>query len=435
MTRPRLLLLIASLGVGASVTGAPRAALATGDLGADVKALSAARAAYGRVVHLKPRLLERGERLPLAVPVELLNPKEASCTTVSVLGVEGSHFVVRFFEFDPAAPSTAFPESSAAGAIEVTRCGAGKPFLGDMSIELRSPRGVLETLVSNAPAGMPPLLEVLRNRDPGTELGLGDPGPRPAPAPVAKRLERLAARAQREGALSFERDEWFARDDGSGGAILPLKAGCHELTLLDTTPALLGVPPVDLDLELVDEEGGPPLAVDRAEDADATGSICLGTPSNVELRFVGATPNAHLLLTHARWALPSGVPTSWGPEARAKLARLARSWHFSAKKTPIYQSLGVQGTTQLPLQVEPDACYTVLLAPLRGEVQSLSLSAIARAAGEPARGTADVAGSAVSFCAHGASVATLEVDGRGTSLAWILAAWETGRSAPGVGEP
>ncbi|HEY1533926.1 MAG TPA: hypothetical protein VGF76_07900, partial [Polyangiaceae bacterium] len=47
---------------------------ARADLGADVAALSKARAAYGQVVRLKPRMLERGDRLPLSVPPELLNP-------------------------------------------------------------------------------------------------------------------------------------------------------------------------------------------------------------------------------------------------------------------------------------------------------------------------------------------------------------------------
>jgi hypothetical protein len=248
-------------------------------------------------------------------------------------------------------------------------------------------------------------------------------------------LERLEARARREGAASFAREAWQARDDGSGGAMLPLKAGCHELTLLDLTAPVAGVAPVDLDLELVEETGGTPLSIDRAEDADATGSVCLGTPTNVELRFIGAAPNARLALTHASWDLPRGLPANWGPEARASMARLALIARFAAKNTPIYQSLGVQGTTELPFEIEPSACYTVLLAPLRGEVQGLSLSALVHAPGEPARGSADTAGSVVSFCAHGANMATLEIDGRGTNLAWILAAWETGRSAPGSGAP
>ena len=50
-------------------------------------------------------------------------------------------------------------------------------------------------------------------------------------------------------------------------------------------------------------------------------------------------------------------------------------------------------------------------------------------------GASGLAGSAVSFCAHGSTHATLEVDGRGTSLAWILAAWQTGRAAAGLEQP
>src|SRR5882724_358998 len=91
------------------------------DLGTDVATLTRARAAYGRVVRLRPRLLERGERLPLSVPAELLNPRDSSCATVTILGVPESHFVLRFAELDPGAPSTAFPEASAGGAAEVTR--------------------------------------------------------------------------------------------------------------------------------------------------------------------------------------------------------------------------------------------------------------------------------------------------------------------------
>ena len=112
--------------------------------------LTAARAPLARVVRLKPRLLERGERLPLSIPPELLNPKDSSCTTVSLLGVVGVHFVVRFAEPDPGAPSTAFPEASAAGASEITRCGTGKPFL-------------CERLPGNA-------LAARRDRDPGQQL-------------------------------------------------------------------------------------------------------------------------------------------------------------------------------------------------------------------------------------------------------------------------
>ncbi|HYQ25920.1 MAG TPA: hypothetical protein VER04_01835, partial [Polyangiaceae bacterium] len=130
-------------------------ARATADLGSDVRTLTAARSALSQVVRLKPRLLERGERLALPIPPELLNPKDGSCTTLSLLGVVGVHFVVRFSATDPGAPSTAFPEASTAGASEITRCGTAKPALSGAYLEMRSPRGVIEILVSNSSSVLP----------------------------------------------------------------------------------------------------------------------------------------------------------------------------------------------------------------------------------------------------------------------------------------
>jgi len=404
---------------------------AAADLGQDVRDLTAARSALAHVVRLKPRLLEHGERLALSLPPELLDPKSASCTTVSLLGVVGLHFVVRFAETDPGAASTAFPEASAAGASEVTRCGSGKPFLAGASVEMRSPRGVLETIVSNAPAPLPRLTEVLPGRDPGSELALGDPGPRPALQALAARLMRLAKRAEREGAQGFAQQRLQGGGDGDGAESFTLARGCHELTLLaDATPE--SAASVDLDLELVDGESGAQLAVDRADDTDAALSLCLGAPTRVELRFIGAAANASLSLTHAHWELPAGVPSSWGPEAQARLAELAQNAHLKLLNPPIYDSLGVQGTTELSLEVEPGVCYSALLVPLRGEIQRLSLSVRAEAAGEVPRGAADIEGSAVSFCAEGARHASIEIDGQGSSLAWLLSVWQSGRSPLGV---
>ena len=406
-------------------------AVAAADLASDVRTLTAAHEAKARVLRLKPRLIERGERLPLSIPPELLDAKDSSCTTVSLLGVVGLHFVVRFSELDPGAPSTAFPEASSAGASEISRCGSGKPFLAGVYLELRSPRGVIETLVSQSPGVLPRLTEVLPNRDAGSQLSLGDPGPPPTLPALAARLLRLAKRAAREGAKAFEQTRSQAGADGSGSESLTLARGCHELTLL-AEPSRIAAPIVDLDAELLDGESGARLAVDRAEDADAALHVCLGAPTRVELRFVGALADAPLSLTHARWDLPPGLPSSWGSEAQARLGRLARDAQLKLSSMPIYSSLGVQGTTQLPLEVEPDACYSALLVPLRGEARSLSLSVRAHVAGETPRGSADTEGSAVSFCAQGARLATLEIDGQGAGLAWLLAVWQNGRSALGI---
>jgi hypothetical protein len=421
--------------LGLALSSACWCATARADLGSDVQALMSARAAFGSVLRLKPRLLERGDRLPLSIAPELLDPKSSSCVTITILGVPEAHFVIRFSELDPGAPSTAYPEASAAGAMEVTRCGSSKPYLAGMVLEMRSPREVLETLVSSAPAGVPKLAELLVGRDPGTELALGELGERPVAAPLAQRLQRLAERARRDGAIAFQREQWEASADGSGAGPLSLTAGCHELTLLAEPAPANAEAPIDLDIELVDAESGARLAVDRADDADASVTWCTGESVAVELRFVGSAPGAPLSLVHARWSLPEGLPKAWGPEARAKLGQLARAQHVRLPNGPLYESLGVQGTTQLPLEVEPDACYTALLAPLRGDERNLSLSVFARIPGERARGAADADGSAVSFCAHGATRALLEVGGEGSNLTWLLAVWETGRAPLGSDEP
>jgi hypothetical protein len=405
------------------------------DLGADVAALSTARAAYGQLRRLKPRLLERGDRLPLAIPAELLSPTDPSCVSVAILGVVEAHFVLRFSSLDPSAPSTAFPEASAAGAMDVTRCGSDKPFLAGALVEMRSPRGVLETLISVSPAGVPRLFESLPARDPGVELALGDPGGRPAVPPLSQRMQRLALRARAESAQSFEHEAWQAGTDGTGSHPLALSAGCHELTLLSETASPDLDPPVDLDLELVDAESGARLAVDRGDDADGSLSWCTGEVIALELRFVGAAPSAALTLTHARWDLPAGIPKGLAPEARAALARVARASHVSLPSAPLYESLGVQGSSALPLEVEPDACYTALLVPIRGEAHGLSLAARVHFPGEVPRAASDTDGASVAFCAHGATHATLEIDSEGSNLSWLLAVWETGRFVLGAEAP
>ncbi len=419
------------LGIVLGVACWPR--LAQAELGADVQALSAARSAYGRVLRLKPRLLEHGDRLPFSIAPELLNAKDSSCATVSILGVPESHFLIHFSQFDPGAPSTAFAEASAAGAAEITRCGSSKPYLAGMVVEMRSPRGVLETLLSIAPAFVPKLTEVLPARDPGAELALGDPGERPALPPLSQRVQRLAARARREGAQSFERDTLQAGEDGSGAAPITLSPGCHELTLLGEAAPAAGSPAVDLDLELADPDSNTRLALDRADDADATVSFCTGETAALQLRFVGASPHLVLTLTQARWDLPPGLPGSWSADARGRLASVARHLHSPLLSKPLYESLGVQGTTSLPFEVEPDACYTAFLIPVRGAAARLSLFALAHAPAELARGAADSDGTGVSFCAHGAKRATLEVGAEGANVAWLLAVWETGRAPLGQG--
>jgi hypothetical protein len=151
------------------------------------------------------------------------------------------------------------------------------------------------------------------------------------------------------------------------------------------------------------------------------------------VHWTGAIAEGHVELVRAHWDLPRGLPLAWGPSARANMATVLREHRLSPTSSPLYESLGVQGTTELALAVEPGVCYSAAIISLFGSVQTLAIGAKVNARGEVNHSASDVAGTAVSFCAHGAERALLEVESRGTALGWLVAVWETGR-AP-IGEP
>jgi len=93
-------------------------------------------------------------------------------------------------------------------------------------------------------------------------------------------------------------------------------------------------------------------------------------------------------------------------------------------------ALGGSGTTVLPLEVESNRCYLLALAPVRGELRTLTVSVDAGAtlATEDTNPLSD--GAALAFCTRGNTRAMVQVDARGTGLAWALALWPLGTSSP-----
>src|SRR5690606_36366496 len=101
-----------------------------------------------------------------------------------------------------------------------------------------------------------------------------------------------------------------------------------------------------------------------------------GEPRVALLRFAGALPQAPVVLLQARWELPFGLPERWGPDARAELAEAVRPFHNrSLGGSPVYDSIGVGGTTLLPIEIEPGACYVAATAPVRGHSAAVALAA------------------------------------------------------------
>jgi len=99
------------------------------------------------------------------------------------------------------------------------------------------------------------------------------------------------------------------------------------------------------------------------------------------------------------------------------------------------EALGVQGTTAMPVAVEPGACYLAVVIELRGTAQSLALAARAGGREAQSRTPLDAPGTALSFCAGSTSRALIEVEARGLSLVWMSALWQTGRIRLGETEP
>lgn len=398
---------------------------AAADLGTDVERVKLAWSAFGRVHHLTPRFLERGDRLPLLLPAELLDPETPGCVTVALLTPTSLHFVIDSAASE-AAPAQRDTEESLAGAVEIARCGADKATLAALGVVMRSPQGLLETLVVATADAAPSLTNVLPHRDPGPIAPLAGSGPRPALAPLSARAGAIERRAAREGALEFSSEDVQASSAGAGSELFAFGAGCHVLELLadeETSPGLRGA---DVDIEVSTADGTEVLAVDQGESSDARVVFCLGEPKALRVRFQGGAPMSRLLLVRARFDLSAELPASWDADTRARFSAVIRSTHQELRGAQLVDaSLGVQGGTSMPLRLEPGSCYLALVVPLRGDAPMLSLRAETGPRSAHNRSLPGASGTGVGFCTDHAARAVLEVEARGFGVVWMSALFRT----------
>jgi hypothetical protein len=378
---------------------------------------------------LPPRLLERGDLEPLRIDPRLIDPRNESCVTVGVLGTPKTTFVLRFVPTgDGPPPEDEWPESSIAGAAQVTRCGRGKLSLTRLALEMRSPRGVLQTVTGESSGPLPSVRRVLPHRDPGPLQAPPGMGPRPTSVPLKRRAAAIEARASREGAAETAQKLLTANAEGTGAHIARLEPGCYRFDVLSPAASERGpAAAVDLDVEVA-LANGDVLASDATESADASGRFCLGQAELVRLRYVGSLPAVPVLLLMSRWALPSGIPPHWPAEARASIAQAIRRHHALPLGNALtYESLGVAGTTILPVEVEPGACYLIAAASVRGRSAGVALAVTHGDAVSQNHGGAEGDGTTLAFCALSETRAQVEVDARGAGLVWLLGIWQTGR--------
>jgi hypothetical protein len=302
----------------------------------------------------------------------------------------------------------------------------GKLALVNLTIEMRSPRGVLETLAVRSHVRVPSIVQVLPHRDPGPLTLPSGPGHKPTNVPLADRKRRLEERGRREAAQSVTNATIPSRSDGSGETMLDLPEGCQRLDLLAETGILPNGHSEDIDMEVSTTPKGDRVAIDRSDNVDASTTFCLGERTPVRVRFVGAKPSSKVTLLKSVWELPQGLPERWGAATRAQMASVIRGDGASVVGQPVYESLGVQGLTSLGIDTRAGACYTAAIVALRGTGIGLHIAARGATSGAENRSGPDEAGTVIAFCATSDRRTLLDVETRGLGLAWLLAVWETG---------
>lgn len=405
------------------------------ELASDSDALLAAWQKQGEVLRLQPRLYERGDLQPLVLPADWVDPTTPECTRVAVLTTPGNHFTLRFWagSHGPSWFARQAPTLSVAGAADLVRCGVHKAILAHLALEMRSPRGVVEVVAGRANRPPDELRRILTQRNPGSAVATPVATPRARSAPLTERVQALIDEVHRQGAVSIRRAEVTASARGTASDVVALEAGCHRFDILGPDSDA-SQPTADIDAELSDLDGQT-LSEDRGDNADATLRFCTGEPRRLRLRYGGAQPESVVTLLHTRWELPSAVPASWGPEARGRLSEALRRYDLDKLAgRPIYASLGVQGVTALPLEIEPGACYIGVLGVVQGHGQGLSLTVEAGATLSQNYAGSETTSTAVAFCSSDAERALAEVEARGGVLAWLFAVWQVARVPIGAVE-
>jgi hypothetical protein len=351
---------------------------------------------------------------------------DGMCTTVAMVGARGLSFHVKISgtDDDPLAPDEGARAASVAGVVQIGRCDG--PPMRRLVVTSDAGRGAIEIVVAHSRSPVAPLRTVLPERTGGVTPPSAEPGALPPLLPPAHRADVAEGRARRDGAKIAPRDGWVAGVDGNGEGQVSLDAGCHRVELFAADPRAAGTPNrrfrLDIDAELRDDEDDTMLGRDRTDAPDAHIEACIGKETEGAVVFTGAPPGATVLVTHASWPIPKNLPWAWGAEVRGRMAGAMLARHLASPEGPaVALAQGSTGTTVVPVEVEPGGCYVAVAAVTQGHARGVGVRAMigARQSSDE-RGINDEAG-AVAFCAREQSRARVEVDARGTALAWGLA--------------
>lgn len=391
--------------------------------------------------------LEQGR----ATPVRLSDPakapaKPSPCVTVVLLAPRTSD--IAFLTDGTAAASRPPPASlplghptiardetgvvrSQGGVATLSRCGkeqAQEPLEAErILVQSISPRTAVEVLVVRSQTAIDAPETILPERAVGPSAPRGDTGRALDPGPLSERLLRIEKRSREAGTERVVKIAMTASANGNGTFSVKLSEGCHTLDVL------AAIPPkpargTDIDAEARAAESGRLLDRDRGEAPDAHLDFCLGEAEEIEVAFVGAAGPVEITLVDARWPLPAGIPSEWGPAARGDIAAALRRRHMpDLPPEPILTVMGVQGETIVPFAVEPGECYLAVAAEIRGETKYLRLAVELgdRSPHDDINDRAEAVQAA--FCATTEDRAVLRVGARGAQPWWLGLVWRVSR--------
>ena len=382
------------------------------------------RSAGAIVERLPARFLFDGQSATVRVEPPQSTPQ--TCATVALLGARGVsfHAKVAGVEDDPLNDDPTTRAASVAGVLEMAACGAQAQALERLRVTFDAGRGAVETVFARSAAPLPSLKTVLPERTGGVLPPSPDAGPAPVLPPAIKRAETAEARAKGDGATLAPRFTWTVRGDGSGDSRLELQAGCHRIEVFAPDVRAAHATHrrrLDVDAEIRDAEDEP-IARDRTDNADARVEACVGEATASTVIFAGAPPSSEVVVTHGWWPIPEHLPTLWGPQARARMARalLARRAH-PPPEDAVALFVGPWGATPVVTSVEPGACYLAVAAVTQGHSRGLGLRVVVGGRDARAERTLEDDAGAVAFCAGDEARARFEVEARPIGVAWGLA--------------
>ncbi|MFO0678387.1 MAG: hypothetical protein U0169_17755 [Polyangiaceae bacterium] len=378
---------------------------------------------------LPARFLNDDETLTLS-----LGPTPASsCVHVAFIGARGASFHVRALGIDEdESRGTSNRAASVAGVASLAICTTVEPIR--IRITSDAGRGTIETVVGRSRSAVPEVAVILPDRIGTLSGNPAEPGELPLPPPVGKRADDAEGRVTWRGGAILPRLTGNASREGGGSVDLSVPPGCHSFELFGESPkARMSGRRVrlDLDAELRGEEDEV-VARDRSEAPDGHLFACVGESLTGRIVFGGSVAEGPVLVTHGFWPIPENLPANWGEPARAKFASALHGRKvLPPREPPVLLAQGPAGSTPIAVPIDPGTCYVAVVAITHGASRGLGVRLhLGKEQFAEERGRANDA-SVVAFCARTHDKARLEVDARGTSIAWGMAlfrarpdAWE-----------